>query len=64
MLDLNYRLRCGHCEKKSIAKLQVGDFRRAVDVRCQHCGGSCQITREEILAILGNLDQFKKRIKV
>ena len=64
MLDLNYRLQCRHCGKKSIIKLQMGDFGGDISVRCRHCGEFRQITRKDFLAILGNLNQFKKHIKI
>ncbi len=64
MLDFNYRLLCRHCRKKSIVKLQVGDFRRDMTVRCEHCQGECRINREQLQALLENLHQFKKHIKI
>ncbi len=64
MLDLNYRLKCKHCGKKSIIKLHLGDFRRDLTVSCEHCGGRSQITRRDLLTVFENLHQFKKHIKI
>ncbi len=64
MLDLNYRLQCKHCGKKSIVKLQMGDLQRDLTVRCRHCKGASQITRKHFLSILANLNRFKQHIKI
>ncbi|MBW2121109.1 MAG: hypothetical protein JRH07_04595 [Deltaproteobacteria bacterium] len=64
MLNLKFRLQCKHCGKKSIVSIQAGDMVRDITVDCPHCGRPCEITRKDFLEILGNLNRFRKHIKI